>query len=240
MGIVKRIRERVQITGIENTLKYAGAVLVDEINSFCQEIVLDLTYSGRILYGNEKTRFKYLGANDVYHTDYSVMPLIFDHVKITPQDVLVDVGCGKGRVLNYWLSQRYKNEMIGLELDPVVAEQTARHFSLREQVKIIPGDAVYNLPSTGTVFYFYNPFEWDKVVQFESRLSMQAGDKPITVIYYNPKSLEVFNEVKWDVQIVDFEEDMGVKRWGRINKYHQLAILNRRIVERNRSSMEMG
>jgi len=199
VGLVGRIRERVQTTGIENTLKYAGAVLADQVNSFCQETVLDLKYSGRVLYGNEKTRFKQLGANDVYHTDYSAMPLIFDYVAIKPQDVLVDVGCGKGRVINYWLSRGYQNKMIGLELDPAVAAQTVRQFARREQVRIIAGDAVDNMPSEGTIFYFYNPFEWDKVAQFEERLVSMAGNKAVTVIYYNPKSLSVFANRNWDM-----------------------------------------
>lgn len=239
MRMVERIKERVQTTGIENTLKYAGAVLADKINSFCQETVLDLKYSGRVLYGNKKTRFKQLGANDVYHTDYSAMSLIFNHVKIKPQDVLVDVGCGKGRVINYWLSQGYQNKMIGLELDPEVAAQTARQFAQRDQVKIISGDAVANLPNEGTVFYFYNPFAWDKVVEFEARLAAIAGHKCVTVLYYNPKSLEVFDDRNWDVYFIDFEKDLGVKCWGRINKYHQLAILQR-VVEGRGSFAEQG
>lgn len=225
MELIERIKERVERTGMENTLKYAGAVLVDEINSFCQETVFDLKYSGRVLYGNQKTRFKQLGANDVYHTDYSAMPLIFNHINITPQDVLVDIGCGKGRVINYWLSRGYQNKLIGLELDPVVAAQTAQQFVRREQVRIITGDAVANLPPEGTVFYFYNPFAWNKVVEFEACLSAIAGQKSVTVLYYNPKSLAVFSKRNWDVKLIDFEQDLGVKRWGRLNKYHQLAIL---------------
>lgn len=73
-----------------------------------------------------KRGFKRLGANGVYHTDYSVINTIFSLVPIGEQDVLVDVGCGKGRVINYWLSQGYTNKMVGLELDPQVAAQTVQ------------------------------------------------------------------------------------------------------------------
>lgn len=240
VGLVERIRQRLYSTGIGATLKYVAAVLVDSVRNFFLETALDLRYSGRVLYGNQKTRFKRLGANDVYHTDYSAMPLIFANVAIKSHDVLVDVGCGKGRVINYWLSQGYQNKIIGLELDPAVAAQTAWQFARWEKVKIVAGDALANLPSEGTVFYFYNPFEWDKVVEFEERLAAMAGDKAITVIYYNPKSLSVFANRSWDVQLIDFEQDLGVERWGRINKYHQLAILKRRVAERGISPMHYG
>jgi len=220
-----------------NTLRYGGAVMANCLYGWCQEMLFDLKFSGRLLCGNEKTRFKWLGANDVYHTDYSVMPLIFSLVLIGEQDVLVDVGCGKGRVINYWLSQGYANKMVGLELDPEVAAQTAQQFERWEQVEIIAGDAVANLPDEGTVFYFYNPFEWDKVVQFEERLALVSSHKEVTVIYYNPKSLPVFHNGNWDVQFIDFEQDLGIKRWDRINKYHQLAILRRRVAAKNRRAV---
>lgn len=240
VGVFERIRQRIEETGLTNTLTYGGAVLANSVRCFYRETALDLKYSGRVLYGNQKTRFKWLGANDVYHTDYSAMPLIFANVVIGPDDVLVDVGCGKGRVINYWLSQGYENKIIGLELDPVVAVQTARQFARWEQVEIVAGDALANLPPEGTVFYFYNPFEWEKVVEFEERLAAVAGHKTVTVIYYNPKSLPVFANGGWDVQLVDFEQKWGIKRWGRLNKYHQLAIVKRRVAERRISSMEYG
>lgn len=84
------------------------------------------------------------------------------------------------------------------------------------------------------MFYFYNPFEWDKVVRFEERLALVSAHKEVTVIYYNPKNLPVFHNGNWDVQFIDFEQDLGIKRWDRINKYHQLTILQRRVVAKNR------
>lgn len=227
MELVERVKERVRVSGVESTLRYAGAVFKDEVNNFFYETFLDLKYSKRLLRGNMRTRFKQLGANDVYHTDYGVMPLIFEHVNINSEDVLVDVGCGKGRVINYWLSRGYPNKIIGLELDPTVAEQTTRQFSQRKQVNIIAGDAVSQLPVDGTVFYFYNPFSWDKVVEFEAKLATLTERRQVTVIYYNPKSLAAFPDRRWDVKVIDFEKDLGIKRWGRINKYHRLAIVQR-------------
>ena len=200
---------------------------MDSLHSFVKDTYLDLKYSGTVLYGNKPSEFKTLGANDVYHTDYNAMPLIFHHVNIGQDDVLVDVGCGKGRVINYWLSCNCANRIVGLELDPKVAASTARQFARHPNVTIVAGDAITNLPPEGTVFYFYNPFMEDKVIEFERSLREKSGSKEIKVIYYNPKSLHAFDNPNWSLQTINFEKDLGLTRWGRLNKYHDLAIITK-------------
>ena len=171
MNYLHRIKTRINEEGCLKTFKYGALVGADSIKTYLNDSYLDLRYSGRPLHGNKTSQFKHLGANDVYHTDYAVMPLIFHHVPVRPTDVLVDVGCGKGRVINYWLQQHYSNQIIGLELDSAIAATTTRQFSSRPNVKIIAGDAIANLPSEGTIFYFYNPFNEERVRLFEQKLT---------------------------------------------------------------------
>ncbi len=73
--------------------------------------------------------------------------------------MLVDIGCGKGRVINFWLHQGLTNRLIGLELDPDVATAAQQRLAPYRNVQIIVGDAIENLPTDGTLFYLYNPFE---------------------------------------------------------------------------------
>lgn len=228
MSILKRLTRRIQDEGLGKTLKYLGLVSYDAAKDLVLGTLLDLKYSGRLLWGNQKTAYKYLGANDVWHTDYSAMPLIFEQVEITSGDVLVDVGCGKGRVINYWLSQGHANKMYGLELDPHVALDTALQFAGWSNVIILPGDAVLNLPEDGTVFYFYNPFTPEKVVSFERRIAEIASNHGVTIVYYNPKNILAFENENWIIRFIDFEEDLGIERWGRLNKFHDLAIIQSR------------
>jgi len=194
-----------------------------------------MRYSGKLLNGNIKTSYKHLGANDVYHTKYSVLPIIFKMVPISKNDVLVDVGCGKGRVINYWLSRKLSNKIIGLELDKDVAKKTASHLSRWNNVTIINGNAIKNIPKDGTIFYFYNPFSEEMVNLFEETLSVLYKNKPIKIVYYNPKSIKAFQNNKWEVKYINFEKDLGYKRWGRINKFHDLAIIKNKI-KPNKSS----
>lgn len=225
MSYLYRIRSRINQEGVLYTFTYIVNVLLNSLVKHVDELVLDLTYSRKILNGNKKTPYKHLGANDTYHTDYSAMTIIFNQIDITSEDILVDVGCGKGRIINYWISQGLKNKIIGLELDPRIADQTAAQFNKYNNVSILSGDAIENLSPQGTVFYFYNPFTLEKVYEFEKKLYALCHNKTITVIYYNPKSVEVFNNSKWNVKYINFEKDLNLKRWGRLNKYHDLAII---------------
>jgi len=227
MDYLFRLECRIKEEGIAQTIKYLFLVSLHCFTVFIRDNILDLKYSGRPLHGNLKSPYKHMGANDTYHTDYSVMPIIFRQISIAPEDVLVDVGCGKGRIINFWLSRNLNNNIYGLELDPAIAQATAEQYTSRNNVNIIPGDAVQNLPKEGTLFYFYNPFSEFKVREFEERLR-NFPQNNIRVIYYNPKSIHVFDNEYWNISYINFEKDLGIKRWGRLNKYHDLCIINKR------------
>jgi SAM-dependent methyltransferase len=225
MNLANRLKERMKQEGVLKTIQYAGSATYDTLRCLARDAAIDLKFSGRLL-DNRKSRYPHLGANDVYHSDYDALKLIFNYCcPVMEKDVLVDVGCGKGRVINYWLSQGYSNPIIGLELDPAIAAQTAAQFSHRSNVKILEGDAIRNLPRDGTLFYFYNPFAENKVREFEQRLHKISQNTPTTVVYYNPKSLPAFRNNQWRIEQLNFEQDLGVRRWGRINKFHDLAII---------------
>jgi len=226
LGLLSRVNSRMKDEGFAKTVEYGVRVGVDTLSTWFGDAYLDLKYSGRLLHGNSPSRFSACGANDVYHTDYGVMPLIFANAPVGKDDVLVDVGCGKGRVINFWLSRNIRNPIIGLEIDPGIAARTARQFARWPNVRIIPGDAVELLPPEGTLLYFYNPFNERKVIEFERKVRAAGND--VQVVYYNPKSLSAFDNGHWAVRVVDFARDMGVKRWGRLNKYHNLAVITRK------------
>jgi Methyltransferase domain len=164
-----------------------------------RNVLLDLKYGG-ILRGGIKTRFANLGAHDTGNTDYSVLPLIFEGL-IGSSDVLVDVGCGKGRVINWWLSQGLRNPIYGVELDEKIAAKTRRRLRLFKNVSIMAGDVTQHIPADGTIFYLYNPFNAAALRKFRDRMKVVFGDRPgIKIVYYNPVELHVFREdARWIV-----------------------------------------
>src|SRR5215467_3511629 len=76
---------------------------------------LDLRF-GRLLRGVKPTPYSQSGAYATANSSYETVRKLFRE-RVQPLDVLVDVGCGKGRVINAWLREDYANRLIGVELD---------------------------------------------------------------------------------------------------------------------------
>jgi len=138
------------------------------------------------------------------NSDYYALAKIFKN-RVQESDVLVDVGCGRGRVINWWEYRYPENEKIGIELDETIARQTQKRLRKHKDVTIISGDAVENIPETGTIFYLYNPFEIEVVEAFKDRLaSLFDPSRRTLLLYHNCKHLSVFeNDPCWSVERVD-------------------------------------
>jgi hypothetical protein len=165
--------------------------------------LIDLHYGG-LLGGELKSRFSDRHAVETANSDYVGMSYMFEG-RIKDSDVLVDVGCGRGRVINSWLHSGYRNLMIGLELDDEVAERTRRRLRKFDNVTIITGDAVENIPPSGTLFYMYHPFGEPVMEAFKNRLkSMFDRDSGITILYFLPRHVDVFRrDPAWTVETVE-------------------------------------
>lgn len=179
---------------------------------------LDLRY-GALLGGVRKTPYAHLGVQDTANTDYEALPWIFkDGIK--PSDILVDLGCGKGRVINWWLSQGLQNRIVGIELDELVAKATGTRLRRYKNVEIIHGDVLAHLPQEGTIFYLFNPFDKPWVAALKDQLSV-AFDRQCNqrIFYYNCIHVEIFeNDAQWHVE----------KRISPDSRFHPLALITLR------------
>lgn len=228
MQLSLRIRNFVSLVRSGN-FRYLTSYYLDRIRvhpaTAAYTVALDVRYARRLLGGDLPSRFGRLGAQAVHHTSYAILNLIFAVAKPRTDDVLVDVGCGKGRVVIYWLHRNYGRRIVGLEIDPDIAARTARQFRRFPNVEIIPGDAIINIPNDGTFFYLYNPFTEEKVVEFESRIAALPSRGHIRVIYYNPNFLEVFRTDRWARRVVQLN---GVLDRGTLKRFcFPVAILDR-------------
>lgn len=163
--------------------------------------LLDLRF-GSILSGEQDSRFVHLGASPTANSDYEALDHIFKE-RINPSDVLVDVGCGKGRVINWWLSHGHRGEIYGLELDPDVAEGARQRLRKWDNVTIVTGNAVENIPENAKVFYLYHPFNESVMIAFKDRLlEMFNISDDITLLYHMIHHVDVFeNDPAWTVEI---------------------------------------
>ena len=163
---------------------------------------VDLRFGG-FLGGTIRTRYAHLGAFHVANSDYDDLPLLFAAAEITPDDVLVDVGCGKGRVINWFLMRHPANRIVGIELDPEVCASTARRLRRFEQVTILCGDATTMLPSDGTVFFLFNPFDEAVLGRFIDAF-LAPGSERRRIVYYNCEFVQLFlDDPRFEVRRID-------------------------------------
>ena len=188
-----------------------------------RSLVTDLRYGG-VLRGNISSRYRGAGAYNVVNSPYSGLPHIF-RGRIGPQDVLVDVGCGKGRVINWWLDQGLRNRIVGIEIDPDVASDTARRLSAFGNVAIVHDDATTGVPDDATLLYMYNPFDRDATARFKDNLAWQFRGRGITAVYWNPQWLEVFEgDPRWTTQLIELTKVSDPRIRGMDRTYAVVAL----------------
>ena len=78
--------------------------IIRRTGKLLSNIMRDLRHGGSFLGGTVPTRYAHLGAVETANTDYLVLEAMFSHVDLQESDLIVDLGCGKGRVMNFLLS----------------------------------------------------------------------------------------------------------------------------------------
>ena len=173
--------------------------LVPEVARLLRNVAFDLKY-GAFLGGTVAARSP--GAHASGNTDYAVMDQFF-RGRIHEHDVLVDVGCGRGRVLNWWLRYHGTHRIVGIELLEEVAAATAARLRSYSNVQVIAGDALENLPSDGTLFFLFNPFDAPTMARFKERFRALCRANPARrLLYYAPVHLDIFaQDPEWRVVV---------------------------------------
>ena len=107
-----------------------------------KNLVIDF-YFGGSLRGQETTKFAHLGAHNIGAADYDDLDRIFPKGTIQPNETLVDLGSGKGRVLNWWaMKHGQHNKIVGVEIDPHWAERSRARLVRYPAVQVIDRKSV--------------------------------------------------------------------------------------------------
>ncbi len=120
---------------------------------------------------------------------------LLDTVPLPPDSVLVDFGCGKGRVLLLAVLRGIR-KAVGIEFSPELCEIARNNIKIVEQatgsplnIAVIEGDVTqYEIEEDQNVFFFFNPFD-DVVLEAvvkNMKKSLHRKPREIAVIYYNP------------------------------------------------------
>ena len=133
---------------------------------------------------------------DEYHhpyepTPYSVLERLETSGFFGPNDVVLDYGCGKGRV-GFFLSYRTKAKTIGIEYDDRIyreAIENCRSTSSRRKPDFVLTRAEeYEVPPDVNRCYFFNPFSVEILHKVMARIikSWYNSPREVFLFFYYP------------------------------------------------------
>ena len=143
---------------------------------------------------------------DFFHYQASAWTALrraLDGRSVTSDDVFLDLGCGKGRVL--WLAARHYpfRRVIGLEVVEEMADfaranlEANRHRFRAAEAIVEAGDAArYAIPDDVTFVYMFSPFGGDVFRAAIGNLvaSLDRRPRALSLIYANPELASVIED----------------------------------------------
>ncbi len=147
-------------------------------------------------------------------TPYPVLERLANSGLIRKKDVILDYGCGKGRV-DFFLSYQTKAKTIGIEYDEriyqaaVDNQKTAVSGAKTEFVPVRAEE--YEVPREVNRFYFFNPFSVELLRKVMARIieSYYKNPREVFLFFYYPSDeyvsylmtvdeLEFYDEIECD------------------------------------------
>lgn len=133
---------------------------------------------------------------DAYHhpyepTPYTVLERLADSGLIGREDVVLDYGCGKGRV-GFFLSHQTGARVIGIEYDDrIYAEALLNRNDAASRAKaefVLTGAETYALPPAVNRCYFFNPFSLEILRKVMARILESWYEQPrrLLLFFYYP------------------------------------------------------
>ena len=126
-------------------------------------------------------------------TAYAVLARLAESGVVTKDSILIDYGCGKGRV-SFFLHYLTGCRTIGIEYNPELhsaAEANLKSYSGRhtEGISFICESAEnYIVDNAANCFYFFNPFS-EKILRSvlgQIYISYYSSPRPMKLIFYFP------------------------------------------------------
>ena len=136
-----------------------------------------------------------VNADEYHHsyepTPYSVLECLAGSGLIGKDDVVLDYGCGKGRV-GFFLSYRTKAHTIGIEYDARIYQSALenRKTALPEAKAdfVLTSAEAYEVPADVNRCYFFNPFSAELLYKVMARILESYYEYPreILLFFYYP------------------------------------------------------
>ena len=154
-------------------------------NEITWDKLLHIKTTGRDDSNSDQYRYPY------EPTPYSVLERLANSGMIRKKDVVLDYGCGKGRV-DFFLSYQTRAKTIGIEYDERIykaaLENQKNAVSGAKTEFVLARAEEYEVPPEVTVCYFFNPFSIELLRKVMARIveSYYASPREITLCFYYP------------------------------------------------------
>lgn len=144
-------------------------------------------------------------------TRYSTIQSLIDYLQPHNKDVLVEYGCGKGRVVCMF-SRNDTGSSIGIEFDERLASIARSNIDrLKGRIstaRILAIDAIEFDPRDGTIFFIANSFgiETLELVLKQIHKSIIEFPRNIRIVYLNPCHKSLLDKPNWLAKETDFRD----------------------------------
>jgi SAM-dependent methyltransferase len=133
---------------------------------------------------------------------YRSLCVIARHLPTSRGDHLLDLGCGKGRVLCFFALRRL-DKCSGIEISAGLADE-ARINAQRLRgdhapIEITQGDAVDSDIGNASIIYMFNPFSGEVMAPVLRRIetSLRARPRGLRICYANPAQAALLESCAW-------------------------------------------
>ena len=142
-------------------------------------------------------------------TPYPVLERLANSGYIRKKDVLLDYGCGKGRV-DFFLSYQTKAKTIGIEYDEriyqSVTENQKTAVSGAKTAFMLARAEEYEVPAEVNRCYFFNPFSVELMQEVMKRIKVSYDENPrelLLFFYYPSKEYLFYLEIVEELEFYD-------------------------------------
>ena len=157
---------------------------------------------------------------DDYHysyepTPYNVLERLLESGYISKESILVDYGCGKGRV-SFYLSSKLGCKTIGIDFDDKMIKKALdnnRSFNGKKKPEFVCMSAENYEITDADCFYFFNPFPVEILRSVLGKIldSYYNNPRSITLFFYYPDEEYVaYLMTKKELMFVDEIECMDL------------------------------
>lgn len=168
---------------------------IDRVLDACWEKRLGICTTGH-------AEVNYPDARPYHSLHYRLYWRVLRHCRPAESDVIVDVGCGKGRVL-CCAATFPARQVIGVEIDPALcaaARENAARMRGRRCPISVENTAAQEFDYTpATILVMFNPFGRDTMAAVIGRVGRSLADRPrrLRVVYGNPVDDDLLAAAPW-------------------------------------------